>query len=208
MSINYVQLSPHHFDAVIALGNQVHGDNYLDKDSLTDLYQRSWSNNINASWVAVLGADEMHKVNATSLKNTPDGYLVGFRLTIAVGQWIPDKWCSPLLWEFPIENVCYFKCNTVDAEMRGLGIGSSLLKKSIVTSKQQGALAGVAHIWLASPGNSAFSYFKAGGGELVKEHANRWQQYSIEDSYDCPVCGALCQCTAAEMILQFNQLGD
>jgi ribosomal protein S18 acetylase RimI-like enzyme len=208
MSINYVQLLPQHFDAVIALGNKVHGDNYLDENSLTDLYQRSWSDNINASWVAVRSPDEVDQHNVTSVRNTPDGYLIGFRLTTAVSQWLPDKWCSPLLWGIPKEKICYFKCNTVDTEMRGLGIGSTLLKKSIVTSKQQGALAGVAHIWLASPGNSAFSYFKACGGELVKEHANRWQQYSIEDSYDCPVCGVLCQCTAAEMILRFNELGD
>jgi ribosomal protein S18 acetylase RimI-like enzyme len=206
MSINYVQLSAHHFDAVIALGNQVHGDNYLDQSSLSDLYQRSWSNNINASWVAVLSLDELRKLNVSSLRNTPDGYLIGFRLTIASNQWTPDKWCLPLLWDVPKEHVCYFKCNTVDAELRGRGVGSRLLKKSIDTSRQQGALAGVAHIWLASPGNSALSYFKACGGQLVKEHTNRWQQYSIEDGYDCPVCGAICQCTAAEMILRFNRL--
>ncbi len=208
MTISYIPLSHKHFEAIIHLGNQVHGDNYLDKKSLLDLYERSWSKNINASWVAVLSADEKPVSSETLARNTPDGYLIGFRLTVAPDQWIADEWCSPTDWGFPKEQVSYFKCNTVDYAMRGCGVGSTLLKKSIVSSQRQGALAGVAHIWLASPGNSAFGYFAACGGELLKKHPNKWQQHSIEDNYECPVCGDLCTCTAAEMILQFDKFAS
>ncbi|MFQ3248612.1 MAG: ribosomal protein S18 acetylase RimI-like enzyme [Glaciecola sp.] len=204
MTINYVQLAPEHFAAIIDLGNHVHGDNYLDENSIRDIYERSFSNNINASWVAVISAQQ-EDILGTSVRNTPDGYLVGFRLTIAADKWQPDEWCSPELWMLPPNQVCYFKCNTVDENVRGQGVGSSLLKKSIASASSQGAEAGLAHIWLASPGNSAFSYFKACGGKLVKEHANKWQKHSIEDNYDCPVCGSLCECTAAEMLLQFQE---
>ena len=205
MTINYIALSPEHFDAIIHLGNHVHGENYLDKDSLLDLYERSWSNNINASWVAVLSTDEKPVATDTLTRTTPDGYLIGFRLTVAPDRWIADEWCSPTAWGVPKEQVCYLKCNTVDSAMRGRGVGSTLLKKSIASSQRQGALAGVAHIWLASPGNSAFGYFTACGGEVVKKHPNKWQQHSIEDNYECPVCGDLCTCTAAEMILRFDK---
>ena len=36
--VDYQQLCPEHFAPLIALGNQVHGDNYLDHESLTRYY--------------------------------------------------------------------------------------------------------------------------------------------------------------------------
>jgi len=91
----------------------------------------------------------------------------------------------------------------VNANYRGHGIGSSLLMLSIEQAKLQGAKAGLAHIWLASPGNSAFKYFKKCGGELIKEHPNRWAGWYESHGYICPVCGADCDCTAAEMMIRF-----
>ncbi len=173
------------FDQVIALGNRVHGDNYLNQASLKQLYQAGFKDGINASLVAYDGEK-----------------LVGFRITLAPGQWPIDEWCSPELWQCPEPEVCYFKSNTVDASYRGHGIGSSLLNKSIAQAKHQGAKAGLAHIWLASPGNSAYKYFVKCGGVLVKEHPNRWSKW-CEDGFVCPVCGNNCTCTAAEMIIHF-----
>lgn len=185
--VEYQQLTPAHFDLVIELGNNVHGDNYLDVDSLTDIYHNSISNQINASWVALIGDK-----------------LVGFRLTLAAGKWLPDRWCSPELWPEAPSQVCYFKCNTVDARYRSLGIGSSLLKRSIDNAKLQGSKAGLAHIWLASPGNSAFRYFTKCGGKLIKEHPGKWRDLSIQDDYCCPICPGICECVAAEMIIHFE----
>ena len=64
--------------------------------------------------------------------------------------------------------VCYFKCNTVDESYRGYGIGSTLLRLSIDAAKQQGAKAGISHLWKQSPGNSAVKYFTKCGGQLVQ----------------------------------------
>ncbi|XOV80802.1 MAG: GNAT family N-acetyltransferase [Aestuariibacter sp.] len=187
-NITYKAFEPSDIQAVITLGNLVHGDNYLDTKKAEYLYQASIKNNINASRVAY---DQQQ--------------LVGFRLTQAAMQWHIDQWCSPDLWGHPKENVCYFKCNTVDERYRGYGIGSTLLKLSIKQAEKQGAQAGLAHIWLASPGNSAFKYFSKCGGKLVKEHPNRWQPLCQNDGYICPVCDGLCTCTAAEMIIHFNR---
>lgn len=186
-SISYHPLAKAHFKDVIALGNHVHGDNYLDDDSLLALYHSGIKNGINASWVAYDGDT-----------------IVGFRLTQAAGNWNIDKWCSPQLWTVHSARVCYFKCNTVDARYRGHGIGSEMLTRSIEKAREQGCQAGLAHIWLASPGNSAYRYFSKCGGVTVKEHPNKWQHLSIEDGYVCPVCGDLCTCTAAEMLLTFK----
>ena len=184
--IQYQQLKPDHFDGVLTLGNHVHGDNYLDPKSIARLYEQSFDQGINASWVAI-----------------SDDVVVGFRLTIAAPNWQPDKWCSPELWAVEQEKVCYFKCNTVDASMRGHGIGSKLLGLSIEKAKEQGSLAGLAHIWLASPGNSAYKYFSKCGGKTVKEHPGKWAQLCIDDGYECPVCPGICECVAAEMLLTF-----
>ncbi|MCC2617440.1 GNAT family N-acetyltransferase [Aestuariibacter halophilus] len=185
-TIQYTQLAPHHFDRVIELGNAVHGDNYLDHQQLDAYYQQSFANGINASWVALDGER-----------------LVGFRLTWAAGNWTPDQWCTTDGWGLDPTRVCYFKCNTVDSDYRGHGIGSTLLKSSIDCARDQGAQGGLAHIWLASPGNSAYRYFSRCGGEEIKRHPNKWRELAINDGYDCPVCDELCSCTAAEMLIRF-----
>lgn len=184
--INYAPLAPEHFAGVIALGNKVHGDNYLTNALLSDYYTKSFVDDINASWIAL---------NQNSV--------VGFRLTFAHNQWQTDEWCTPSLWPATAANICYFKCNTVDPAMQGQGIGSHLLRKSIDAAKLQGADAGLAHIWLASPGNSAFKYFTKNGGQLIKKHANKWRYASIYAGYDCPVCAEYCECEGAEMLLEF-----
>lgn len=187
IQIDYQQLNQQHFDAVIQLGNGVHGDNYLDQPAIQRIYQLGLKDKINASWVAM-----------------DQDKLVGFRLTIAAGNWQPDKWCRPELWPTAIDKTCYFKCNTVNPDYQGSGIGSAMLKHSVESARQQGAQAGLAHIWLASPGNSAFKYFSKCGGKLIKEHPGKWLENCIYDGYVCPICGTDCDCVAAEMLLPFN----
>ncbi|WP_460312273.1 GNAT family N-acetyltransferase [Aliiglaciecola aliphaticivorans] len=184
--IQYCSLNPSHFQRVLALGNDVHGDNYLNERDLERLFTQSSQNNINASFVSLKGDK-----------------LIGFRLTIAANNWHPDKWCTPQHWNIATKQVCYFKCNTVDSSYRGAGIGSKLLSLSIEKAREQGALAGLAHIWLASPGNSAFRYFSKCGGKLIKRHPGKWHSSYIEDGYICPVCKQNCECVAAEMLLTF-----
>ena len=187
VKIQYQQLGPEHFEQVVTLAIAVHGENYLDLQGIEQLYQRSFVKNINASWVALL-----------------DNHVIGFRLTIAAPNWLADEWCSQADWGIEKKHLCYFKCNTVHKNCRGMGIGSKLLRLSIKSAKQQGGQAGLAHIWLASPGNSAFRYFSKCGGQIVKHHPNKWRELSIKDGYRCPVCEDLCECTAAEMILHFT----
>jgi GNAT superfamily N-acetyltransferase len=185
--IRYRQLAPEHFSQVVELGVSVHGENYLDAKSMESLYQQSFQKNINASWVALLNEQ-----------------VIAFRLTIAPVNWQIDRWCSPTKWQVSKQQLCYFKCNTVDANYRGKGLGSHLLKLSIEQARLQGCVAGLAHIWLASPGNSAFEYFSKNGGTLIKHHPNKWRDSALHDGYCCPVCPEMCECVAAEMILHFN----
>ncbi len=184
---DYQPLAPEHFKRVITLGNEVQGDGYLTPESLDDIYQRGWHNTINASYVALKG-----------------DRVVGFRLTYAHDKWDHDEWCTPDAWPVDPAKVCYFKCNTVDPAFQGSGIGSRMLALSIQQAKAQGAQAGLAHIWLASPGNSAFRYFSKNGGQLIKKHPNKWRYSSIHEGYDCPVCPGYCECEGAEMLLVFR----
>ncbi|MBW8186609.1 GNAT family N-acetyltransferase [Shewanella nanhaiensis] len=180
-------LEQEHFEDVIALGNKVHGDGYLDLRSMQSLYQKGIKDEINANFVAVLN-DE----------------LVGFRLTYAPGNWQPDSWCLPDAWGVEPEKVCYFKCNTVAEEHRGEGIGGKLLQASIAATKHQGAKAGISHLWKDSPNNSAVNYFTKAGGVLIKEYPNRWNNTKEHPDYICILCGPECHCTACEMILIFK----
>ncbi len=183
--INYKNLTPDDFEQVIRLGNLVHGDGYLSVENLTRWHQQGIVNNINASYVAYI-----------------DEQLVGFRITFSAQQWQEDEWCSTELWPVTIKNTCYFKCNTVIEKHRGLGIGGKLLKLSISAAKQQGALAGVSHLWQQSPKNSAVAYFTRCGGKLIKVHPDKWLADS-KQGYCCTLCGYECHCSAAEMMITF-----
>ena len=184
-SFNYREIQPKDFNAVIKLANTVHGDGYLDFEKMNNYYQQGIVDDINASFV-VYDGDK----------------LIGFRLTFAANNWIIDKWCSDKLWQVPLDQVSYFKCNTVDADYRGHGIGGKLLKLSIEALKSQGATAGVSHLWRQSPGNAAVKYFTKCGGELIKDHPDRWYEESVA-GYHCVLCGHNCHCVAAEMIIYF-----
>ena len=184
--IIYRNIRPEDYSAVIALGTLVHGEGYIDQDKIALWVQQGLKDQLNASYVAYDGDK-----------------LVGFRLTYAAQQWQLDNWCSPTLWQVAPEQVCYFKCNTVDENYRGYGIGSQLLKLSIQTTKQQGAQAGISHLWMQSPGNSAVKYFTKCGGHLVKQHMDRWNALS-KQGYFCPICANDCHCSAAEMIIYFD----
>lgn len=67
------ELTPEHYDAVIALGNLVHGDNYLNLESIKLIHQKSIKDNINASFVGI-----------------ENNQLLGFRLTFAPLNWTVD----------------------------------------------------------------------------------------------------------------------
>lgn len=186
-SIHYRTMTQDDFDKVIKLGTQVHGEGYIDHDNIVDWFEKGVKNNINANYVAY-----------------HNDKLVGFRLTFSPDRWHLDQWCSPAKWPVPPARVCYFKCNTVDENYRGYGIGSQLLFQSIAAVKQQGAVAGVSHLWMQSPGNSAVKYFTKCGGQLIEEHPDRWNGLS-KQGYLCPICHNDCHCTAAEMMIVFDE---
>ena len=192
-NVNYEKLTPKHFKQVIKLANEVHGDGYLNDESIANWADRGISNNINCGYVAMLNDSSNAKF---------DEKLIGFRITFAADHWQADQWCSPNLWQVAEDKCCYFKCNTVDGNYRGLGVGKKLLQLSIEAAKQQGAQAGVAHLWKQSPNNSAVAYFTHCGGELVKSHPDKWNEES-KQGYDCILCGHDCHCEAAEMIIRF-----
>ncbi|PKH57971.1 GNAT family N-acetyltransferase [Shewanella sp. Choline-02u-19] len=179
-------LEAQHFHDVIELGNLVHGNGYLDRASLQSIVDKGNSNGINSCFVAI-----------------ESGRLLGFRLTYAAGQWPIDLWCTPNRWGVDQTQVGYFKCNTVASDARGKGIGGLLLNAAIGALKQQGAIAGVSHLWQQSPHNSAVRYFTKAGGVLIKEHPDRWNNTLEHPDYNCVLCGPSCHCVACEMLLIF-----
>ena len=180
-------LEPSDFEAVIELGNRVHGEGYLDLDAITTMLKKSQYHGLNCSYV-------MYK----------DETLVGFRITYAPNSWPLDKWCTPEMWPVDKKEVAYFKCNTIHPDFQGQGLGGQLLKQSVDTLKQMGAKAGLSHIWMQSPGNASYKYFTKAGGKLIKLHPKRWFNDETMKDYVCILCGAACECDASEMILEFD----
>lgn len=183
-------LSEADFDAIIALGNQVHGDGYLDHKSMQTILSRSQYKGLNCSF-------------AMYDNHLEPGLLIGFRLTYAPGQWQLDKWCTPNKWPVAKDAVAYFKCNTIHPQYQGKGLGGQLLRASIDTLKKMGAKAGLSHIWMQSPGNASYKYFTKAGGKLIKTHPRRWHADETIPDYVCVICGKDCYCDASEMILEF-----
>ncbi|RTE86249.1 MULTISPECIES: GNAT family N-acetyltransferase [Gammaproteobacteria] len=176
--------------AVVKLANEVHGDNYLSPESFRDYLKKGTTQDgRNLNWLAFM-----------------DEELVGIRLTFAAGNWDVDEWCSPSEWNIPADKLCYFKCAAVSEKSQGRGVGKGLLYHAIVEAVGSGCHGGLAHIWRQSPNNSAFQYFSKCGGELVKDHPDRWLSASLNDGYYCPVCDGTCYCVAAEMILPFANI--
>lgn len=180
-------LSEQDFQQVIDLGNKVHGDGYLDLPSITKMLSKSKRDGLNSSYVLY-----------------DEDKLIGFRITYAPKQWELDQWCTPSLWPVAKEVVAYFKCNTIHPNYQGKGLGGLLLKESIATLKEMGAVAGLSHIWMQSPGNASFKYFTKAGGQLIKTHPRRWNDDPSLPDYDCIICGTDCYCDASEMILVFQ----
>ena len=179
-------MSESDFEAIITLGNDVHGDGYLDLSSITEMLDKSFKAELNSSYVMY-----------------DDNKLVGFRITYAPDNWPLDPWCTPELWPIAKEQVAYFKCNTIHPDYQGQGLGGQLLKASVATLKQMGAKAGLSHIWMQSPGNASYKYFTKAGGKLIKTHPRRWNDDPNLPDYICVICGKDCYCDASEMMLEF-----
>lgn len=174
------------FAAIIKLGNEVHGDGYLDLPAINEMLKKSNKGGLNSSYVMYDGDK-----------------LVGFRITYAPGSWPLDPWCTPDLWPVAKQDVAYFKCNTIDPAYQGQGLGGKLLAASVTTLKQMGAKAGLSHIWMQSPGNASYKYFTKAGGQLIKTHPRRWNDDPNLADYICIICGKDCHCDASEMMLVF-----
>ncbi|MCL1142158.1 GNAT family N-acetyltransferase [Shewanella gaetbuli] len=180
------ELTAEHFLDVLTLGEQVHGQGYMDMAELEAIYHKGIKQGINANFVII-----------------ENDQLIGFRLTYAAGNWQPDQWCTLDEWGVDASEVCYFKSNTIAEHARGKGLGGQLLQASIDAVIKQGAKAGVSHLWQQSPNNAAVRYFTKAGGKLIKQHPQRWHQRYMGPQYVCVLCGNDCHCVACEMLLVF-----
>lgn len=183
------------FESVMELGNRIFGDNYLTQGDLKDILKKSVKDGKNCSFTLTLN------------EGNGDLRLIGFRLTYAPGQWVdsydPNLELSPDMWGFDPEKVAYMKSNALDEEFRGSGFGRMLLDHAVATTRRMGAEAAVAHIWMNSPGNSAYNYFTRAGGKVVKIYPSYWAEYHMEDK-PCIHCGFPCECPGAEMIIDYS----
>ncbi len=185
MNIEIVPIEEVHFKRMVPLLDLVIGTNFMNESKIKEIRQTGISNGLNSSFVLLAGED-----------------VIGLRLTVAAGNWDCTRFSSKK-WGVAPEKVCYFHLNCVHPKYRGGGWGQRLLQSSIEVVKQQGAVAGVADIWLNSPRNSAYRYFSRAGARVVNIEQDRWVNIHSEES-PCNRCGPRCECLGAEMILYFG----
>lgn len=184
------KLTEEHFDAALELCYKVHGENFYTREELKAEVEQGTIGDLSCSFVVY---------------DIPKKKIVGLRLTSAPGQWDREGSCTPEEWGVAPEKVCYFHTAAVDENYRGLGIGSYMLQMSTNVAKKMGAEAGLAHIWIQSPNNSAIEYFTRNGGKFIKEWPEKFIGYHTEER-PCLRCGSTCHCDAAEMIIHFGEL--
>ena len=173
------------FEEIKSLSDEVFGLHYLEISDLATVYNKTVLNSITSSFTLV-----------------EESKIIGFRLTYAPGTWYEEGKYSPEKWGVPIEKTCYFKTNCVHPDYSGKGLGPKLLQTSIEASKKQGAVSGVADIWLNSPHNSAYKCFSKAGGKVINIYQDRWINFHTLEK-PCSRCGTPCRCLDAEMIIHF-----
>jgi len=192
MDLHYYNLWSHDFMRIQMLSDLVNGKDAVSFASLEEALRRGIDQGLNCNYVVYDKSPDQNK-------------LVGFRLTYAPGMWEPTKYHSPDKWKVDPIRVCRFNSVAVHPDYRLRGIGRQLMEKSIETAKQLGAKAGVTHVWMESPDNSAYEYWARLGGELVRIWPNKWAEEYKERKVICAADGENCACTGAEMILYFRE---
>lgn len=186
--MHIANLSSKDFQGIIELSDAVLGKNYTSTEALQSVLEKSCKEDLNSSFVVYDGET-----------------LAGFRLTLAPGKWEIDKWFAPEKWGVDPTRVCLFKANTIHPGYQARGLGGLLLNLSAQVARQQGAVAGVAHVWMQSPGNAAYNYFLKSGGREIGIYPDRWKEDYEKDGYLCIIHGSDCSCDGAEMILYFKE---
>ncbi len=177
--ISIVPFTEDKVEEVKSLTDDIFGETYLTLEELKEDYKISWKGGICSSFLMY-----------------DNKRLIGVRVTHAPGTWDFGS-CLVDEWGVDSSKVAYFQTIGVHSDYSGKGLGQELLDASIEASKRQGAIAGVANIWVNSPHNSAYRYFSKAGGKVVNIKHNHWR------GQGCILCGPSCDCIAAEMIIHF-----
>ena len=165
------------------------GTNYYGTDELREAQSQSIKNNINCSFVLMVNQK-----------------IQGLRLTYPPGHWRQGRGhgLTPKHWPFLIEQTGYFQSLFVSKEYQKKGWGKKLSRQSLAALKNLGARGVVCHSWIQSPGNASLAYTKSLGFKKVADHPNYWK----EIDYQCTRCGKPCVCTAREMYLIIDDIGE
>lgn len=184
-SIKIKEMDPCNFSEVIKIVDVVLEQNFLNLETSKVYWEKGAKNKYQNSLIV-----------------EKEDKIVGFLFAFAPGKWKPDEFCSVKDWPEKAENAAYIELIGVLPSFQRNMIATSLLKKSIQISINQGAEFIVSHIWVNSPGLAALKLFKKFGAREIKLYKKRWFSGSLNTSRKCAICSNPCRCDSLEIIIK------
>ena len=175
-----VPLSSSHIPVIISIADVQFGEGFFTPLSLEEYIAQSTpaGSSLSASMVAV------------KLGPAGDEIVIGFRIVILPGHWVPEQMyipCSPSMWPCGKERafaVAFGVAIAVDPPYAGQGVGSMLVAAVHRSLSNVGCVGIVAHIWASSL--SAVALAKRLGAIFIAEHPAAWA--ALPPRYRCSVC--------------------
>ena len=172
-----------HIDSILSLSNKVFWEWFLSQKELTE---------------QILLCENNHIKNAlVIIKNTQ---LVGYWICYLGGKWwwkevkIDDRFTD-------INNYGYVSTIIIDPIFRWQNYGSILLEYLLKNLKMNWDKQALLHVWNESPKDSSKCFFLKHGAIPIKTYDFKWYQDSIENKWECSLCGNPCICSSTEMLI-------
>ncbi len=183
-------LSEIHSQEATALLARELGDHYLTERDLLEYAQKDQA-------FALVATDGQNRSIAVCLAELlkPDDFDARF------GEHA-DEICRQIPG-FSHQTIGFFKSIAVTAKMKGRGIGTALLQRSLDWLEQKRATIVIALAWEAGGVCFAKGILESVGFQPIAHIENFWYQDSVEKGYQCPTCGNPCRC-AANVYLRSN----
>lgn len=130
-----------------------------------------------------------------------DDKVVGFAMSIVLSLEELIKYLKLEKKDLPkfiiaSDKICVIKTVSVDSNYQGMGIGHKLIDTLINSCKESGIRDFASVAWKSKKSTNIKGLLESFNFKAYKEINDYWTEDSINEGFDCPVCGNPCHCSA------------